>query len=262
MSASSSPSPGDRANPAAAASSGDAASATLPLGQAFTHYACLQVSSQASPAELRQAFRQLSKRYHPDTTTLPREQAEEAFRRLQQAYAVLIDPLSRRRYDALLQPGVTAQAFGDAGAAPGMASSGPAGAAAAPGSPGWVASGSPASRRSASGAPAEPRPVGVRRSLSGGEWFALLLLAMALVLSLVLGLGVAWARGAALVRSPSWWPEAGPTLPPATAAPTAPLSPSAPPDAVSTSTPSNPVSSSLSPSPSSVPPARDVVAAL
>jgi hypothetical protein len=52
------------------------------------------------------------------------------------------------------------------------------------------------------------RPVGVRRALSGGEWFALLLLAVALVLSLVLGLGVAWARGAALVRTPSWWPEA------------------------------------------------------
>ena len=34
---------------------------------------------------------------------------------------------------------------------------------------------------------------------------ALLLLAVAMVLSLVLGLGVAWARGVALVRAPSWW---------------------------------------------------------
>lgn len=135
-----------------------------------THYERLQVSSQASPAELRQAFRLLSKRYHPDTTSLPPAQAEEAFRQLQLAYGVLIDPLSRRRYDALLQPA-------------------PSAPAAAPGS---------------------PRPVAVRRSLSGGEWFALLLLGLALVLSLVLGLGVAWARGAALVRSPSWWPEVAP----------------------------------------------------
>ena len=52
-------------------------------------------------------------------------------------------------------------------------------------------------------AAAEPLPV--RRALSGGEWFALLLLALAVVFSLVLGVGLAWARGAELVRPPSWW---------------------------------------------------------
>ena len=57
----------------------------------------------------------------------------------------------------------------------------------------------------------------MRRALSGGEWFALLLLGLALVLSLVLGIGVAWARGTALVRSPSWWPET--TAPPAVPVP-------------------------------------------
>jgi len=136
-----------------------------------THYDLLEVESTASVSELRQAFRQLSKRYHPDTTSLPQAQAQESFRQLQQAYAVLSDPISRNRYDSqLLQPpGLPAQ---------------------------------PPPRTS------PPRPVGVRRALSGGEWFALLLLGVALALSLVLGLGVAWARGAALVRTPSWWPEA------------------------------------------------------
>ena len=139
-------------------------------------YDLLEVSNTVGFVELRQAFRQLSKRYHPDTTTLPQAQAQESFRQLQQAYAVLSDPISRNRYDSQLQP------------------------------PGPI---------SPSGVPAQPpprtstsRPVAVRRALSGGEWFALLLLALALVLSLVLGLGVAWARGAALVRTPSWWPEA------------------------------------------------------
>jgi len=142
-----------------------------------THYDLLEVASTASAAELRQAFRQLSKRYHPDTTSLPQAQAQESFRQLQQAYAVLSDPINRNRYDSqLLQP-------------PGPTS--------APG-----VSPQPPPRTS------PPRPVGVRRALSGGEWFALLLLGLALVLSLVLGLGVAWARGAALVRTPSWWPEA------------------------------------------------------
>jgi hypothetical protein len=152
-----------------------------------SHYDLLQVSPGASALELRQAFRLLSKRYHPDTTTLPQEQAEEAFRRLQQAYAVLIDPANRRRYDALLQGGPAVPA----------------------------SSAGPVPSRPAGPPLASPRPVGVRRSLSGGEWFALLLLAMALVLSLVLGIGVAWARGTALVRPPSWLPATDAMAPPA-----------------------------------------------
>ena len=146
-----------------------------------SHYDLLEVAATASALELRQAFRRLSKRYHPDTTTLPAAQAEEAFRRLQQAYGVLIDPTERRQYDALLRRPV---------AVPRPA----------------VPAGPP---------PDGARPVGVRRALSGGEWFALLLLGLALVLSLVLGIGVAWARGTALVRSPSWWPEttAAPAVP-------------------------------------------------
>jgi hypothetical protein len=140
-------------------------------------YDLLEVSNTVGVVELRQAFRQLSKRYHPDTTTLPQAQAQESFRQLQQAYAVLSDPISRNRYDSQLQPPT------------------------APTSPQRVPAQPPLRTT-------PPRPVGVRRALSGGEWFALLLLGLALVLSLVLGLGVAWARGAALVRTPSWWPEA------------------------------------------------------
>jgi hypothetical protein len=95
------------------------------------------------------------------------------------------------------------------------------------------------------------RPEPVRRALSGGEWFALVLLAVALVLSLVLGLGVAWARGAELVRQPSWWgelqqeslpPEAAPAEPPAATA--EPLAAPAPATAlaVAPASPTGPVS--------------------
>ena len=52
-----------------------------------------------------------------------------------------------------------------------------------------------------------PKPDSVRRTLSGGEWFALLLLGVALVFCLVLGVGLAWLRGTELVREPSWWPD-------------------------------------------------------
>lgn len=139
-----------------------------------THYQLLELGPQASSQELRQAFRSLSKRYHPDTTTLPAAEASEAFARLRQAYGVLANPESRRAYDAQLQR-QRAAALALAAAPPLVM--------------------------------AAPRPVGVRRSLSGGEWFALVLLALALVLSLVLGVGLAWARGAALITRPSWWSE-------------------------------------------------------
>ncbi|MFN4865904.1 MAG: J domain-containing protein [Cyanobium sp.] len=68
-----------------------------------SHYTLLQVPEQASADELRQAFRRLSKRFHPDTTSLPASEAEQAFQRLRQAYAVLSDPDARRRYDAELR---------------------------------------------------------------------------------------------------------------------------------------------------------------
>ncbi len=146
-----------------------------PTDDGPSHYELLQLSPDANAQELRLAFRRLSKRYHPDTTLLPADQAQEAFRRLQQAYAVLSDPLARRAYDNR-RLAATPLAVPRPQPPPRMG---------------------------------EPRPVPVRRALSGGEWFALLLLALALALSLVLGIGVAWARGAALVRQPSWWPATG-----------------------------------------------------
>jgi hypothetical protein len=141
-----------------------------------SHYALLRLPVTASPQELRTAFRTLSKLYHPDTTELPLAQAEVAFRRLQQAYAVLSDPSSRRAYDQLLNL-----------------------------TPRPQDSTAPPPRRAI-----VSRPVPERRALSGGEWFALLLLAIALVLSLVLGVGLAWARGAELIRRPTWWADLHP----------------------------------------------------
>ncbi|MEB3335160.1 MAG: J domain-containing protein [Cyanobacteriota bacterium] len=144
-------------------------------------YALLQVSAAATPEQLRQSFRRLSKRYHPDTTTLPPPEAAQAFQRLRQAYAVLGDPQARRLYDERLR--LQPRAAG------------------------------PATAFNASSPPPAAGPASIRRTLSGGEWFALLLLAIALVLSLVLGIGVAWARGAELVRWPSWWAELHPADP-------------------------------------------------
>ncbi|MEA5400555.1 J domain-containing protein, partial [Synechococcus sp. BA-124 BA4] len=66
-------------------------------------YALLGLPSTATPQELRQAFRSLSKLYHPDTTTLPLPEAQDQFRRLQEAYLVLGDPQRRSAYDSQLR---------------------------------------------------------------------------------------------------------------------------------------------------------------
>jgi len=139
-----------------------------------THYELLGVAPDATSQQLRQAFRALSKRYHPDTTSLPAAEAEAAFQQVRLAYGVLADPVTRRSYDERLrQPAKPPVVF------------------------------SPPARPAS--ATFQPRPNSVRRSLSGGEWFALVLLAVALALSLVLGVGLAWARGTALMTRPSWW---------------------------------------------------------
>ena len=69
---------------------------------AANHYERLEIAPKASQQELRQAFRRLSKRYHPDTTSLPEAEAQEGFRLLQQAYLTLSDPQRRQAYDASL----------------------------------------------------------------------------------------------------------------------------------------------------------------
>ena len=164
-----------------------------------SHYEVLELGPGATDEELRRSFRALSKRYHPDTTNLPAAEAEVAFRRLRQAYAVLVDPKARRCYDDRLRP---------------------------PSPP--LEAAPPAMRPPLR--VAEPGVVSVRRALSGGEWFALLLLGLALLLSLVLGIGLAWARGAELVALPSWWGElqASGAAAPVSSAPAAPSPPPAP----------------------------------
>ncbi|MFM7470065.1 MAG: J domain-containing protein [Nodosilinea sp.] len=64
-----------------------------------SHYDVLGVKPTASPQQIRQAFRELSKLYHPDTTDLPAVEATDKFQRLNEAYGILSNPDRRWRYD-------------------------------------------------------------------------------------------------------------------------------------------------------------------
>ncbi|MCS6858942.1 MAG: molecular chaperone DnaJ [Abditibacteriales bacterium] len=63
------------------------------------YYEILGVSRNADAEEIKKAYRRLAKQYHPDMNPDNREEAEEKFKELSEAYAVLSDAEKRARYD-------------------------------------------------------------------------------------------------------------------------------------------------------------------
>ncbi|MBO2448624.1 DnaJ domain-containing protein [Actinomadura barringtoniae] len=61
-------------------------------------YEVLGVSRTASQDEIQGAYRKLARKHHPDINKAP--EAEERFKDISEAYAILSDPEQRRRYDA------------------------------------------------------------------------------------------------------------------------------------------------------------------
>jgi len=137
-------------------------------------YDLLGDSTSANNAELRKAFRQLSKHLHPDTTSLPRDEATRQFQNVCEAYDLLSDPVLRANYDLFIEK-----------------------------------------ENNLKSQKKEPylkniqpvqfsKSIGIRRPLSGGELFSLLLLIIAIFLSLALGVFIAFLRGGNLNFTPSW----------------------------------------------------------
>ncbi|MDZ7956678.1 MAG: DnaJ C-terminal domain-containing protein [Aulosira sp. DedQUE10] len=62
------------------------------------YYAILGVSKTASPEEIKQAFRKLARKFHPDVNP-GNKQAEASFKEVNEAYEVLSDPDKRKKYD-------------------------------------------------------------------------------------------------------------------------------------------------------------------
>jgi len=135
-----------------------------------TYYAILGLTPWASEIDIRRAYRDLSKLYHPDTTQLPKDEAVENFRQINEAYATLSNAERRSAYDRRIQFSRFQYAAFDNGVK----------------SQNQI----PKNLQTADddGLPSE-------RPLSGGELFSLLLIGATLVACLVLVVLVALLRG-------------------------------------------------------------------
>ncbi|MEH1943957.1 MAG: J domain-containing protein [Nostoc sp.] len=71
----------------------------MPQSSEPTYYSLLGLHPWASVIDIRRAYRQLSKRYHPDTTDLPTAIATPKFQQINEAYATLSHPERRLSYD-------------------------------------------------------------------------------------------------------------------------------------------------------------------
>src|SRR5215471_3497489 len=69
------------------------------------YYAVMGVARDASPEQIKGAYRKLARKYHPDVSKEPN--AEEKFKEVQEAYETLKDPEKRAAFDQLgsFQPG-------------------------------------------------------------------------------------------------------------------------------------------------------------
>ena len=61
-------------------------------------YELLEINPRATESEIKRAYRELARRYHPDGNPGDNE-AEEKFKEISHAYEILSDPERRRRYD-------------------------------------------------------------------------------------------------------------------------------------------------------------------
>lgn len=70
------------------------------------YYEVLGVPRTATQEEIKKAYRELVKKWHPDRHRANKKEAEERFKEIQEAYEVLSDPEKRAQYDRFGYVGV------------------------------------------------------------------------------------------------------------------------------------------------------------
>lgn len=74
------------------------------------YYKILELNREATPDEIKKAYRKLALKYHPDKTKGDKA-AEEKFKQINQAYQILSDPAKKQQYDQFGSAGQTGGGF-------------------------------------------------------------------------------------------------------------------------------------------------------
>jgi len=75
-------------------------------------YSILGINHNASPADIKKAYRKQAIKWHPDKNTENQEIAEKKFKDISEAYAILSDPEKKQIYDQHGMDGIRAQSDG------------------------------------------------------------------------------------------------------------------------------------------------------
>ena len=67
------------------------------------YYQILGVEKKAEKEQIRKAYLKLSLRWHPDNNPDNKEEAEQKFKEIGKAYAVLSDPVKKSSYDSSIR---------------------------------------------------------------------------------------------------------------------------------------------------------------
>ncbi|KAI3673908.1 hypothetical protein L6452_40039 [Arctium lappa] len=78
-------------------------------------YDVLSVKRNATPSEIKSAYRSLAKRYHPDASDSKQNNDDRDFIDIHNAYATLSDPTTRALYDLKLSTGLERRSGGGLG---------------------------------------------------------------------------------------------------------------------------------------------------
>lgn len=70
----------------------------------MTHYEKLGLNKNATEKEIKDAYKKLVKKYHPDVYQGDKTYAEKMIKEINEAYGVLSDPIKKAEYDAEINP--------------------------------------------------------------------------------------------------------------------------------------------------------------